>query len=160
MVFCLSLSVTENGRRRRITKLRATLKQLINKAAAGDFCAARVLKIGWTWRRMKPTQTRSSPRLCGSAIPSRSRIGSSPSSAHLTRTRQSRRINKLLAALEFINAHSDADVFDRRHYDQRPDHTSESRPSIPALRRVAILFYPEPSTSSAPIPKKRRNGSA
>jgi hypothetical protein len=28
----------------------------------------------------------------------------------------------LLAALEFINAHSDADVFDRRHYDQRPDH--------------------------------------
>jgi hypothetical protein len=45
MVFCLSLSVTENGRRRRITKLRATLKQLINKAAVGDFCAARVLKI-------------------------------------------------------------------------------------------------------------------
>jgi hypothetical protein len=40
------VTVTENGRRRQITKLQAALKQLINKAASGDFRATReVLKM-------------------------------------------------------------------------------------------------------------------
>jgi uncharacterized protein DUF5681 len=35
--------VTENGKRRRITKLEAMLKQLANKAASGDHCAIKML---------------------------------------------------------------------------------------------------------------------
>jgi hypothetical protein len=35
--------VSENGRRRRITKLRAAVKQLVNKAASGDHRSAQLL---------------------------------------------------------------------------------------------------------------------
>jgi hypothetical protein len=39
------VAVTENGRRRRITKLEATVKQLVNRAASGE---ARSLKLLFT----------------------------------------------------------------------------------------------------------------
>jgi hypothetical protein len=35
--------VTENGRRRRITKLEATVKQLVNRAASGESRATQVV---------------------------------------------------------------------------------------------------------------------
>jgi hypothetical protein len=38
-----SVTVTENGKRRRITKLEATFKQIVNQAASGDVAAIRVL---------------------------------------------------------------------------------------------------------------------
>jgi hypothetical protein len=37
------VTITENGRRKRMTKLEAALKQLVNKAAAGDLRALRHL---------------------------------------------------------------------------------------------------------------------
>jgi uncharacterized protein YigA (DUF484 family) len=37
------VTVNENGRRKTITKLRASLKQLVNKAAAGDSRAMQLL---------------------------------------------------------------------------------------------------------------------
>jgi hypothetical protein len=37
------VTVNENGRRKTITKLRASLKQLVNKAAAGDARALQLL---------------------------------------------------------------------------------------------------------------------
>jgi uncharacterized protein DUF5681 len=38
-----SVTVTENGKRRRITKLEATFKLIVNRAASGDVAATRVL---------------------------------------------------------------------------------------------------------------------
>jgi Family of unknown function (DUF5681) len=35
--------VTENGRRKRITKLEAAVKQLVNRAASGETCAMQLL---------------------------------------------------------------------------------------------------------------------
>ena len=51
--------VTENGRRKRITKLEAAVKQLVNSAASGDASSMRLLLALIQASEAKPAQTES-----------------------------------------------------------------------------------------------------
>src|SRR5208283_358917 len=50
------VSVNENGRRRRITKLEAAIKQLVNRAASGEQRATQLLLVLAQANEARPTQ--------------------------------------------------------------------------------------------------------
>ncbi len=52
------IAVTENGRRRRITKLEAAVKQLVNRAAAGETRVTQLLLALAQTHEAKPARTR------------------------------------------------------------------------------------------------------
>ncbi len=51
------VAVTENGRRRHITKLRATVKQLVNRAASGETRSTQVLLAHIAANEARPAQS-------------------------------------------------------------------------------------------------------